>query len=126
MVIDPRIAGWFAGKAAKILGVALGLAIWLGSYFGVYLMGKAEQRAEYYEEALVVEQKHSEQVTKEAALNAREAALAERAAAETFTTVDNAIGELRNAITNKGPNPVCDLSDSELRYFRELAEATAE
>ena len=75
MVIDPRIAGWFAGKAAKILGVALGLAIWLGSYFGVYLMGKA-------------------------------------------------IGELRNAITNKGPNPSCDLSDDELLYFRELAEAT--
>lgn len=124
MVLPPRVATFLAGGLAKGLAIFAAVAIFVGSYTSVYFWGKAAQRTETAEEIALVASKHSEQVQKEAELNAREAAVAEREAAKTFGQVDSILGDIRNAVQAKGPNPQCDLSPDELLYFQQLVETT--
>lgn len=110
-----------AVKTRKFWLILAFLAIWIGSYAGVYQWGKASQRAETAAEVVKEAKKEVKEIKAEVV---NRTPVIEKAVIKTekiHQSIKRGQEKLDEAIKERGPSPVnCDLSDAELRAFREL------
>lgn len=120
MIPIPGLVNVQAWLVANGLKLAIAVGILLTVSVGSYMKGRSDLESKYASRELKRYEKALEVQAREAKVEAAEAAQAARSKQELETDLNEALGELHDAIDAIPDNPNCALSNDELHYFREL------